>query len=65
MTNYIADRITVNPDQCGGRPCIRGMRIRVTDVLELLATGMSIADTIEELPDLEVADVLAVFEVRS
>ena len=65
MTNYIADRITVNPDQCGGRPCIRGMRIRVTDVLELLATGMSVADTIEELPDLEVADVLAVFEVRS
>jgi uncharacterized protein (DUF433 family) len=62
MTNYIADRITVNPDQCGGRPCIRGMRIRVTDVLELLATGMSVADTIVELPDLEVADVLAVLK---
>jgi uncharacterized protein (DUF433 family) len=38
------------------------MRIRVTDVLELLATGMSVADTIEELPDLEVADVLAVLK---
>ena len=33
----LADRITVNPNQCGGRPCIRGMRIRVTDVLDLLA----------------------------
>jgi uncharacterized protein (DUF433 family) len=33
------DRITVNPDQCGGRPCVRGMRIRVVDVLDLLATG--------------------------
>lgn len=34
-------RITFNPQQCGGRPCIRGMRIRVTDVLDLLATGLS------------------------
>lgn len=35
----LLDRITINPDQCGGRPCIRGMRIRVTDVLDLLAAG--------------------------
>jgi uncharacterized protein (DUF433 family) len=34
------ERITVNPDQCGGRPCIRGMRIRVKDILELLAAGV-------------------------
>lgn len=41
MTTYITDRITVNPEQCGGRPCIRGMRIRVVDVLELLTAGLS------------------------
>jgi uncharacterized protein (DUF433 family) len=40
-TNEIADRITVDPEQCGGKPCIRGMRIRVTDVLELLASGLT------------------------
>ncbi|HEY4595288.1 MAG TPA: DUF433 domain-containing protein, partial [Thermoanaerobaculia bacterium] len=37
----LLDRITINPNQCGGRPCIRGMRIRVTDVLDLLAEGQS------------------------
>jgi uncharacterized protein (DUF433 family) len=36
-----ADRITIDPRQCGGRPCIRGMRIRVADVLELLAAGLT------------------------
>jgi hypothetical protein len=35
------DRITANPDQCAGRPCVRGMRIRVIDVLDLLAAGLS------------------------
>ena len=59
MTRYIAERITVNPEQCGGRPCIRGMRIRVVDVLELLAAGLSFSDILEELPDLEMDDVLA------
>lgn len=54
------DRITFNPAQCGGKPCVRGMRIRVTDVLELLATGLSIENIIiEELPDLEYEDVVA------
>ena len=38
MTNLL-ERITINPDQCGGRPCIRGMRIRVIDVLDLFAAG--------------------------
>ena len=60
MSYYIADRITVNPEQCGGRPCIRGMRIRVVDVLELLASGLSFAEVLEELPDLELDDLLAV-----
>lgn len=54
------ERITFNPNQCGGKPCIRGMRIRVTDVLELLANGISIDNIItDELPDLEYDDVVA------
>jgi len=50
---YLFDRITVNPRQCGDRPCIRGMRIRVIDILELLAAGKQIFEFLEELPDLE------------
>ncbi len=53
------NHITVNPNQCGRRPCVRGMRIRVCDVLDLLAAGLSHADVVAELPDLEVADVAA------
>ena len=55
----IAERITVDPDQCGGRPCIRGMRIRVADVLDLLANGLTPAQVLEELPDLEPEDITA------
>ena len=53
------DRITFNPDQCGGRPCIRGMRIRVKDVLDLLAAGVSEADILTDYPDLEADDIRA------
>ncbi len=52
-------RITSDPGKCGGRPCIRGMRIRVTDVLGLLANGMSFKEILEEMPDLEAEDILA------
>lgn len=53
-------RITFNPNQCGGKPCVRGMRIRVTDVIELLATGLTIEEIVtEELPDLAYDDVVA------
>ena len=52
-------RITSEPDKCGGRPCIRGMRIRVTDVLGLLANGLSFKEILEEMPDLEAEDILA------
>ena len=52
-------RITIRTEQCGGRPCIRGMRIRVADILDLLASGLSPQGVIEELPDLELADVQA------
>lgn len=49
----LAKRITVDPEQCGGRPCIRGMRIRVTDVLDLLASGLTPQEVLRELPDLD------------
>jgi uncharacterized protein (DUF433 family) len=52
-------RITLDPEQCGGRPCIRGMRIRVTDVLELLATGLTHDEILAEMPDLEHEDIIA------
>ena len=52
-------RITVNPRQCGGRPCIRGMRIRVSDVLDLLQSGLSAAQVVAEMPDLELEDIRA------
>jgi uncharacterized protein (DUF433 family) len=54
-------RITSNPEQCGGRPCIRGMRIRVTDVLDLFAAGLSAEQILEEMPDLEADDLRAAF----
>ena len=54
-----ASRITTNPAQCGGRPCVRGMRIRVTDVLDLLGEGLSPEEILEDLPDLEAEDVRA------
>jgi uncharacterized protein (DUF433 family) len=53
----IAERITIVPQQCGGRPCIRGMRIRVTDILDLLASGLSREEVLKELPDLEKEDI--------
>ena len=53
------ERITTNPDQCGGRPCIRGMRIRVIDVLDLFAAGLNAEQILEELPDLEREDIKA------
>jgi uncharacterized protein (DUF433 family) len=55
----LMDRITVDPEQCGGRPCVRGMRIRVSDVLDLLANGLSSEEIIREMPDLELEDVRA------
>lgn len=55
----LLERITVNPRQCGGRPCIRGMRIRVSDVLDLFAAGLSAEKILDELPDLEADDVKA------
>lgn len=56
----LSERITVDPEQCGGRPCIRGMRIRLRDVWEMLGSGMTEADILTEFPYLESADLRAV-----
>ena len=56
--NY-ADRITIEPGQRSGKPCIRGMRITVSDVLEYLAGGMSVDEVIGDFPELTREDVLA------
>ena len=55
----LTDRITINPEQCGGRPCIRGMRIRVIDILDLYAAGLNAEEILEEMPDLEKEDLQA------
>lgn len=57
--NNLLNRITTKAEQCGGRPCIRGMRIRVIDVLDLLSSGLSPEQVLEELPDLERDDINA------
>ncbi len=56
------ERITIDPNQCGGRPCIRGMRIRVKDVLDLLAAGVSKESVLKDYPYLESDDIRAVLE---
>lgn len=53
------ERITINPEQCGGRPCIRGMRIRVIDILDLYASGLTAQEILDEFPDLEMEDLTA------
>jgi uncharacterized protein (DUF433 family) len=53
-------RITLEPGKRGGKPCIRGLRITVYDVLSMLSTGMSQAEILEDFPELEADDILAV-----
>ena len=55
----LPDRITAERGKMGGRPCIRGMRIRVTDILEMLAGGATEAEILADFPYLEVADIRA------
>ena len=56
------DRITVNSEQCGGRPCIRGMRVRVRDIFDLLAAGADRAEILSDYPYLEDEDITAALE---
>lgn len=53
------NRITIDPEKRGGKPCIRGLRMTVYDVLEYLASGMSEADILKDFPDLTREDILA------
>ncbi len=59
--NYL-ERITVSAKQCGGKPCIRGMRVRVKDILEMLASGMTQAEILEQFPYLENEDIVAALQ---
>lgn len=59
LTMKLLERITVESDKCGGRPCIRGKRIRVTDILELLSHGASYDEILEDYPFLEREDIFA------
>jgi uncharacterized protein (DUF433 family) len=56
------NRITIEEGKCGGRPCIRGQRIRVSDVLELLAAGASFEEILKDYPFLEREDILAAID---
>ena len=55
-------RITVSPGQCGGRPCIRGLRVRVKDILDLLAAGAGQEEILADYPYLEPEDITAALE---
>jgi uncharacterized protein (DUF433 family) len=61
----LTERITVDSERCGGRPCIRGRRIRVTDVVDLLANGLTPEQVLAELPDLEPEDIQACLRFAS
>jgi uncharacterized protein (DUF433 family) len=57
MNTDATSRITIDPEKCGGRPCIRGMRIRVTDILALLGAGARVEEILLDFPDLVADDV--------
>src|ERR1700676_2530972 len=62
MTKERLSRITIDDAQCGGRPCIRGMRIRINDILELLRARASIEEVLQDYPGAEREDILASIE---
>lgn len=55
----LLSRVTMKPEQCGGSPCIRNMRVRVSDVLDLFASGLDAAEILKEIPALESEDIEA------
>jgi len=59
MNNELLFRITIEPGKCGGKPCIRGKRIRVTDILELLAAGAPFEEILRDYSFLERDDIVA------
>lgn len=58
----LLQRITIDPEKCGGRPCVRGLRIRVQDIIGLLASGASRKEILEDYPYLEDDDISAALE---
>jgi uncharacterized protein (DUF433 family) len=62
MTMSELHRISADPNQCGGRSCIRGLRIRVRDILDLRASGASRQEILEDYPFLEIEDISAALE---
>jgi uncharacterized protein (DUF433 family) len=62
MNAELLKRITIEPGKCGGRPCIRGMRMRVVDILDLLSAGASHEEILRDYPYLEREDILAAIE---
>jgi uncharacterized protein (DUF433 family) len=62
MNRERLQRITVEAGKCGGRPCIRGLRIRVTDILELLSAGASFEEILKDYPFLEREDIRAALD---
>ncbi len=59
MNASLLNRITIEAGKCGGKPCIRSMRIRVSDILEMLGEGVTIEEILTDFPDLEREDILA------
>jgi uncharacterized protein (DUF433 family) len=57
--DQLLQRITTEPGKCGGKPCIRGLRIRVTDILDLLAANVPVGEILADFPDLETEDIQA------
>lgn len=65
MGNEMLNRITIEPGKCGGKPCIRGHRIRVSDILDLLAAGASYEEILQDYAFLEREDILAAIAYAS
>jgi len=65
MNSTFDGRITYDPQVCGGRPCIRGMRIRVSDILEMLSEGVTQTEILRDFPDLEAADIAACLKLAA
>lgn len=61
----LTDRITVDPERCGGRPCIRDLRVRVSDVLDMLAGGATSEEILRDYPYLEAEDIRAALAYAS
>jgi uncharacterized protein (DUF433 family) len=61
----VSTRITIDPEVCGGRPCIRGLRIRVKDILDMLAGGATRLEILADYPYLEDDDITAALEYAS